>query len=503
MMIGPVPTSVPQIILLANWLAEGKFKQKWIQLKSTKVFWVIIAFFLVDVVGMLYTSSVSEGVDDLRIKMPIFFLSLIIFSTKALSEKELRGVLYMFLLGSFVNVAWCYLYNFVLHENEVARDASRFMSHIRLGLYLNMAIAVSVYFFFMHKTKGLKILFALLAALFLFAMYKLGLASGLINFFILLFFALCYIILKQKLTIRLILIALIITGVWCVAAYIKNIYTAQFVPLKSEVNEIKKLSLNKRPYTHYNAQLQKENGVFVYLNIQSEELLWSWNKRCPDDTFSYHPALNLRRYEVLIRYLSSLGLTKDSLGVSALTESDIKNIKQNITNYKFADWSYLHKRVYELTFEYEEFINGQNINGHSLTMRPYFWKAAWHIITKNPLIGVGTGDIQKEMNIAYQEIKSPLNAEWHKRPHNQFLAITVAFGIIGLLVFLVSLIAPYFMLRKHLNVLYKPFLALVLVSFILEDTLESQPGMTFYAVFSVLFLSEAWFKSKTQHNPAD
>ena len=191
----------------------------------------------------------------------------------------------------------------------------------------------------------------------------------------------------------------------------------------------------------------------------------------------------------MLRYLSSKGLTKDSLGLSKLNEQDLNNIRNNVTNYLYPNWGYLHKRIYELVNEFEEYKNNRNINGHSITMRLYFWQAAIQIIKNNPLIGVGTGDVQQELNKTYTEIKSPLSEEWRKRPHNQFITITVAFGFAGLVFFLGSLVYPLLKLKKQLHLLYFPFFILLILSFILEDTLETQAGLTFFAVFNTLFIS--------------
>ena len=47
MLFGTVPTSIPQIILAANWLLEKDFAWKWQQLKSNKIFWILTSIFLV------------------------------------------------------------------------------------------------------------------------------------------------------------------------------------------------------------------------------------------------------------------------------------------------------------------------------------------------------------------------------------------------------------------------------------------------------------------------
>jgi O-antigen ligase len=131
-------------------------------------------------------------------------------------------------------------------------------------------------------------------------------------------------------------------------------------------------------------------------------------------------------------------------------------------------------------------------------MRLEFWKTAFYIIKNNPLMGVGTGDAQSEFNQAYEQTNSSLNPEWRLRSHNQYLAIGVSFGVLGLLYFLFYLIYPACKLQKKLHFLYWPFFIIALLSFFTEDTLETQTGVTFFIFFQTLFLWIA--SSETQNN---
>lgn len=500
MMVGTVPTSVPQFILLGNWLLEMDFARKWKDLRNNKLFWVLAAVYLIHVAGLAYTSDVADGLKDVRTKLPMLFLPVVFFTTRPFSKNEFHLLLYCFLSGCLVNVTWCYIYSLVLHKNEIVRSASRFMSHIRLGLYLNMAISTCVYFLFVHADNLKRAAFLALIVIYLFAMYALGLASGVANFFILFFIASCYLLLRLDLKLKLSLLVVLILSIASVAYYVKKVYDSQVLVNRTLYNTVQIKNANGRLYSQLEpVGGQKENGNYVFMNIQFEELKREWNKRCPSDSFSYQPQHNLKRYEILIRYLTSRSYTKDSLGVWQLSDEDIANIRANVNNYKTRDWSYLHKRVYEIVYEYDEYRHARHINGHSLTMRPYFWSAALLSIRKNPVIGVGTGDVQQAMNEMYISSQSPLNKDWHKRPHNQFLTVTVALGGIGLIVFLFSLFWPLYYLKGNFHPLWYPFFVLAIGSFFLEDTLESQAGLTFFAFFNTVFMSRAWFRKKEMH----
>lgn len=497
MMVGSSPTSVAQVLLFTNWLLEADFKRKWQQLKANKLFWVLISIYLVHLIGLFYTQNMFDGINDVRTKIPLLLTPLVFFTAKPLSKKQYQSVLISFLIGCFINVTWCLIYSFLIHHNELIRDGSRFMSHIRLGLFINLAIATCFYLLTQQKLMWQKIILVLLDIYFVYVLYKLGLATGLINFFILGFIALMFLIYKQKLIVKLISVSFLCLCFVFIGNYFLKIKDAQ-LQVNMQLNNFrlnKTLSGNK--YIHFEKEGQKENGNYVLINIQLEELRDEWKKQCPSDSFNYWPHQhNIKRYEVLVRYLASKGLNKDSAGVSQLSSEDKKNIQHNITNYQFTKWSYLHKRVYELVNEYDEFKESRNVNGHSLTMRLYYWKAATQLIKNNLLFGVGTGDVQNALNEEYISSDSPLTKDWYRRPHNQFLTMWVSLGIVGFLIFLTTLLYPIISLKKNLPVLFWPFFILTILSFLTEDTLETQAGISFYAIFNTLFISVGYFKKQ-------
>lgn len=497
MMLGTVPTSVPQFILLGNWILEGNFKLKWSKLKGNRLFWILSSVLLIHVTGLFYTEDLHAGWDDVRTKIPLMFLPMIFLSTDPLTKNEFRWVMYGFIAGSIINITWCHIYSFVLHKNETVRNASRFMSHIRLGLYLNLAIACCLHLIYSTRKVRFTLFATVIILYFLYTMYALGLASGVVNFMLLSLVILCWLIWQSKPVIKWTAFMIVAVTICGVAIYFVRVYKKQ-----NEENSAyrrNEFSLNGRKYFHFENSYQKENGNPVHDNIQFEELKKEWNLKCPDDSISFNPKHNLERYQVLIRYLSSKGLNKDSVGIASLNETDIQNIRNNIPNYLIPEWSFFHRRIYELVNDLSELGHG-NENGHSITMRLYFWKAGLLSIQGSPVIGCGTGDVQTSMNQSYESLQSALSEEWHKRPHNQFMTITVALGFIGLIVFLVSLIWPVIHLRKIIHPVYYAFFVLAIVSFMVEDTLETQAGLTFFAFFNTLFLTAAYHEKSADQN---
>ena len=487
-MMGPVATSVPQMILAGNWLLEADFVAKWQRAKSSKLLWLYVAFFLMHVLGMFYTQDVEAGLTDLRVKMPLIALPIIFFTSKPVNTNDLLLALRFFLLGTFTNTAWCLVYSHVLHHTEEVRNASRFMSHIRLGLYLNIAVASACYFFVQTQKLKFKMAYAVLLFYFLFCFYALGLASGSMILALVVVTAGVYYVYKSK---RIWVLALMLAVAAGFAWYVKSVANEQLQLKQSAVNQLQTKTPWGSSYYQFEDEGQVENGYYIYRNIELQEIRRGWNRRVPEDSFSYSAAHNLQRYEVLLRYLSSLGKTKDSLAIEELSNNDIESIKKGIPNAAYPQWSFFHRRIYELVNEYENLMHAKKVNGNSLTMRVYFWKAALHAISKQPLLGAGTGDSQMAMNEAYIETKSPLHQEWYKRPHNQFISLALCFGVPGLLLFLVLLVFPIITLRKHLHILYRVHFLVLIVSFLLEDTLETQAGETFFIFFTCLFAAQA------------
>ena len=150
------------------------------------------------------------------------------------------------------------------------------------------------------------------------------------------------------------------------------------------------------------------------------------------------------------------------------------------------------------SIEHEETLS---VDSHeSSAARILVWKAAMEVIKDDPIIGVGTGDVKKELRKVYKEKNIESAYEDHLNAHNQYIQTTVALGIIGLLVLLSFFFLPIIYAYKNNNPLYIIFLALVGFHFLFESMLERQAGVVFYAFFnSLLFYFTI---KKTEKHPA-
>jgi hypothetical protein len=362
------------------------------------------------------------------------------------------------------------------------------MSHIRFSLFIAFAIIGLLYTSIKEKNSFIKLACFISTLWLLFFMYRLEMATGFlclifVGGFLLIIFSLKW--LPKTASISLILL-IIISSFFVLNKARSSLDMFNKNPT-SKANILIEKSINGNHYLQDTVFGLAENGNLIAVNISDKELEKEWNLRSSLRFDSLDKTGNSLRY-TLLRYMASKGITKDSVGIASLSNQDITNIEYGNSNYKYNINSGLIFKWRELVWEYTKYKRGENPSGHTLTMRLEFWKTATYIIYEHPVFGVGTGDIQDSFNKMYARTKSKLNTEWRLRCHNQYLAIAVAFGFFGLLIFMFYLVYPAIILRKKLHYLYWPFFFIALLSFITEDTLETQSGVTFFVFFQALFL---------------
>lgn len=86
------------VLCVGSWFLSGGWKEKFEMMKSAKFLWIWIAFFLLNLVSMLWTANTHEGIVSLQVKLPLLLLPLVI-STIRLDAKQTRWMLTIFMLG--------------------------------------------------------------------------------------------------------------------------------------------------------------------------------------------------------------------------------------------------------------------------------------------------------------------------------------------------------------------------------------------------------------------
>ena len=482
--------SASQIILFFNWALEGGLKNKLIAFKNNKAALIVSSLLLLHILGLLYTSDFVYAFKDIRIKAPLLILPLILSTSKPISQKIVDVIMKFFVAaiisGTFISVL---ILTGVSHREIVdIRNVSVFISHIRFALLICVAIFISGYFFYNATQKGIKLLWVAIGIWLIYFLFLVDSITGLaaLSIAILVIAAYAVFTSESKFIKYSSLFIVFLIGI-LISYFLMQINNGIVEPEKIDFSKLEKTTSHGNAYEHDLNSKLTENGHYIWIYFCNKELEEAWSKRSKIN-FDEKDLKGNNIHFTLVRFLASKGLRKDADAVNTLSDAEIKAIERGVVNVNYQDLSSLRGRLHQIAWELDLYKKTGDPNGHSLTQRFEFWKAAFGIIKENLIFGVGTGDIQNAFEQQYDKINSPLLKEWRLRSHNQYLSITVAFGIFGLIWFLITLFYPMFLAGKNVDYLYCAFLIITLVSFLTEDTLETQAGVTFFAFFNSFFL---------------
>ncbi len=514
--LSPFLMGMSQFWLATVWLVDaftppfkgaGGIKTKLSRFFHNKAAVLLVAFYLMHVVGLLWTSDFHYAMKDLRVKLPILVMPFVLSSMEPLDRKRFDLVMLVYVISVFVATLFSSI-TYWRHDYEDVREISRFISHIRFCL--NIVFCIAIIGWYIVKTKvseNSQRVEGPSKARFPVPAFSTKIAINRYLQYFLLFWFIYQIYIFESLSGYVILGAVVlVTAVYAFLQWKKSrawhiavgatalvllvvgtLLAIHFVRPMLKVEPVDFAALEKKTalgndYWHDTVYNPVEDGKYVGLYYCRKELQEAWPQRSslPLEGMT----LNGEDLEAtLSRYLTSKGLRKDAQGVMALTDEDINNIEQGVANYN--NWKHpgIRARLSSTLFEYGLYRRFNNPNGGSLSQRLEYTRASFHIIGQHPWFGVGTGDVPQAFAQTYDEIHSPLKEEFRFRAHNQYLAIAVAFGLVGLAFFLFVLFYPWFSSKSNHTYLYAVFLTIMLLSMFPEDTLETQAGATLFAFF--------------------
>lgn len=144
-----------------------------------------------------------------------------------------------------------------------------------------------------------------------------------------------------------------------------------------------------------------------------------------------------------------------------------------------------HQKVNYMVWDYGKLNLGEG-EGYSDSERLESIRVGWSIVKENWLFGTGIGDLKDECRNRYQERYGP--EKYVLYPHNQYLFVAAGLGLVGLICFLLFLMAPY---SIHLSYIHPLLLILGIVAFttfFIDNFLERSVGVGFYVFFLCLGL---------------
>lgn len=479
-------------LLLISCMLSGQYSEKWKRFKSQPAALLIISIFFVYVFGIFFTQNRHLALYELQKTAFILVIPLSLAIGPPIGYQLFRKVLFSFLAA--LNVASLIaLFRLIFREQIGIHDIWEilFVSHIGFSFQLLLGVSILINELYNRKPISKKLRYLLVTdILFLLAfLFILKSLTGLVTFALLLVIHLFFIIRKiqnqkWKKLARIMLPVLILGGFsylgWCIFSFYNTdpISLAQ-LPEKTQSGHL---------YQHNLENKLLENSHYVGLYVCEEELKKSWEVR---SDLAYHEN-DLNGFPVsvtLIRYLTSKGLTKDSVGMTKLLPEDIRFVENGISNYIYTQrFLSLYPRIYQTIWELDVYFKTGDPNLKSLAQRIEFAKAALTIIKEHPFFGVGTGNWKQAFVDAYNENHSNLEPVQYGSSHNQYLNYMVKFGVLGFLWIMFAWVYPLFLQNKqHFYPAVMLLLILGIANFS-DSNLEAHMGISFFVFFYSLFL---------------
>lgn len=482
--------SVAGIALAANWLWEGDYKNKINRLLNNKPALLVLAFFVLHVIGLLWTNhDLNYGLKDIRIKLPLLLFPIVLGTVHSFTKREEKILGTIFTASAICATLYSYyLYKtYYPHEITDIRDISTFNSHIRFSLLLVTGNILLFYGIYTRKITGrAKYLAVIIMIWFAYFIGLLNVISGALGLLITIIIATFIFAKELPKNYRIATYVTLILGIISCASYF-TVKGYQYLKPKQDFDYNVTHTANGEAYTHNLSSKRRENGYYIEHFIAPQELERAWNKRS-EFKYAKEDKRGQPLHSTLIRFITSKGQKKDAEAVKNLTVEEIQAIENGIASKAYMEATGLELRMLKVLYELNNYYPGSNPRGHSIAMRFEFLKTGIYILKKNPVIGVGTGDVQYAFEQAYIETNNPLPEHYRYRAHNQFLTVALTFGVPGLILFLLCFIISVRTANRMQNKFFVLFAALAAISMLSEDTLETQIGVTFFSAFFFMFL---------------
>lgn len=219
--------SISIIILFINWIAEGKFDKKIKYAKNNLLLLAFILFFILHLLGMLYTNNINNGLFELQKKLSLFLFPLVIATSPKLNALQIKNILKFFffssLLASFICLGYA-MYRTNIFETYPNinwlyfsyRDLTMLINiqATYLALYISFSILILLFFFSenrLHYSTEKKIFFYLCMGYLIFFLFLLASRMAILSMLLISFTGLIYYFYKTKKLIK----GLFILGILC------------------------------------------------------------------------------------------------------------------------------------------------------------------------------------------------------------------------------------------------------------------------------------------------
>jgi len=143
--------------------------------------------------------------------------------------------------------------------------------------------------------------------------------------------------------------------------------------------------------------------------------------------------------------------------------------------------SYVNTRTNELVNTLTQ--NKKNNPNSSTGIRLQIWNEGLYLIKDKPIFGYGTGDVKDVLMQQYKAKQIDRAYNLNLNAHNQFIQISIAVGLIGLLIFLSAFYWGIKLSVTQNNYFLLAFIILSIIFMLPESMLENQAGTISFSLF--------------------
>jgi len=486
-----LPTSVALIsiiapVLLLVWIITGDYKEKWNRLIHNKNALLMMSIPLLYLIGLCFTHNFALGFQELNKSSYWFTFAFVLSSSPPISYKNTRRLLWVYILTVAIaaGVALCKL---LLNDALLFSDFRKvtWVEHIPFSYQIAFTIWLVIYFILYEKLEWLqKAAMFLLIAFLIMILFSLKSFNGYLYFGVISFTALLMLLWNiKKRVLKFSLLGMIILISLLPIFYIYHCVQQFYDTTEYHPDTIEKYTAQGNLYSHNFDNKAKENGNYTGLFLCEEELIPLWDAHS-DKPYHSKTTNGYPFRSVIVRYMTSKGLTKDAEGFAQLSQEDIENIENEIPNYIYAENKLkIYPRIYETIWEIDQYRIGRDPNEKSLVQRIEQVRLAIDIIKKHPWVGIGIGNNALAYNKAIVESSSQLADQQTGSSHNQYLNYLIRFGVLGTLYIFVVLGYLFFTGRKNNPFLLTIFFVSMLVVNFGEANWETFVGINFFSLF--------------------
>jgi O-antigen ligase len=155
---------LPYIIsaIILNWLIGWRFHDNLKTCFKNKYLLLFIAFFLLHIIGILYSQNIYYALDDVLLKLSLFIFPFALFDSLSYSYDRIKTILTAFVIGCFIACIICLIHSLMVYSQKhdlmifFYGELSIFHHPGYFSMYLNFVLALLIFVTFLKQNNHSK-----------------------------------------------------------------------------------------------------------------------------------------------------------------------------------------------------------------------------------------------------------------------------------------------------------------------------------------------------------